>query len=74
MTVTLLQDGNTLGTTEDTEELKIDLEYQTPEPGKGAECFYTLRTEGWSMEGLEEIATLANELRVAAQKLSEGGE
>ncbi len=74
MEVKIWQDGNTVGTTEEVEELTVCLEYQIPEPRKGGECFYVLKTEGWSIDGPEELAPLLNEIKEAAQKISEGGE
>lgn len=48
------QDGNTMGTTSETEGLTVDLEYQLP----GDEPFLVLRTNGWSADDPEEISKL----------------
>ncbi len=72
--VKIWQDGNTVGSTEEIEELTVCLEYQMAEPGKGENCFYVLKTEGWSIDGPEELKPLLEDIRSAAQKISEGGD
>ncbi len=74
MSVTIWQDGNTVGSTEEVEELTARLEYQIVEPGKGGECFYVLKTKGWSIDEPEELKPILEDIRAAAQKISEGGE
>jgi hypothetical protein len=62
------QDGNTMGTTEDYEDLTITMEYQTPPaPGNETEGFFTLETEsGWSIDNPEEIVKLIESVKQAA--------
>jgi hypothetical protein len=62
------QDGNTLGTTEEYEELTIAMEYQLlPEPGKETEGFFTLKTgKGWSIDDPEELVKLIESVKQAA--------
>ncbi len=74
MEVEIWQDGNTIGTTEEIESLTVCLEYQMAEPGKGEECFFVLKTKGWSIDDLEELRPLLEDARSAAQKISEGGD
>jgi hypothetical protein len=59
------QDGNTLGTTEEVESLRVSLEYQLPEPGKAGECFIVLETKGWSIDSPESLANLLENCRKA---------
>jgi hypothetical protein len=48
------QDGNTLGTTDDTEILEIHIETQGDDP------FVVLKTEtGWSIDSMDELNALA---------------
>jgi hypothetical protein len=50
------QEGNTDGTTDDTEELKIEC-MSIGDLSEG--CYYVLRTQtGWSVDGPEEIQQL----------------
>jgi hypothetical protein len=62
------QEGNTLGTTEEYEDLTISMEYQIlPEPGSEGEGFFTLKTKtGWSIDSADEIAKLVESVRSAA--------
>lgn len=50
------QDGNTLGTTDDYESIKIDLEFQTPDEPP----FVVIRTDGWSLDCTCELQELIN--------------
>ena len=65
------QDGNTLGSTEEVEALEIRAEYQMPEPGKGEECFFVLKTEGWSTDDVGEIGKLTTSFQKHLQEISE---
>ena len=65
------QDGNTLGSTEEVEALEIRAEYQILEPGKGGECFFVLKTEGWSIDDVEEIGKLTASFQKHLQEISE---
>jgi len=49
------QTGNTLGTTDEVEELTIDLEFQLNEEDGP---FIVLRTEGWSLTDMSELEAL----------------
>jgi hypothetical protein len=53
--VSLMQDGNTMGTTDSYETLDISLEYQDPQAGKADDCFLVIKTEGWSFDTPEEL-------------------
>jgi len=55
MSVTFVQDGNTLGTTQRDEELTINLEFQLSEK-EGP--FFVLKTEGWSFDDIGELESL----------------
>ena len=50
-TIKFVQDGNTLGTTEEFEELFVQIETQLP----GEDAFFVLRTSGWSMDSVAEF-------------------
>lgn len=66
-----LQPGNTLGTTDDYEEIVVRAEYQTSSPGKGEECFLTISTEtGWSLENPEEMSKVLKSVVDAAARVS----
>ena len=52
------QEGNTEGTTSDFEEITIDYEVIDDEGG-----FFVIRTEGWSMDSVEEMEELFNRIR-----------
>ena len=54
MKINFSQNGNTLGTTSEYEELEISLEF----PDLNNEPFYVIKTEGWSFDNLSEIAAL----------------
>ena len=55
VTARFVQDGNTMGTTEDVESLEIALEYQLSEDDGP---FFVIRTEGWSIDEPSDIAKL----------------
>ena len=65
------QDGNTLGSTEEVEALEIRAEYQMPEPGEGKDCFFVLKTKGWSVDNVEEIGKLTASFQKHLQEISE---
>lgn len=52
------QDGNTLGTTSDYEQLDVYLETQCAE--RGAKPFIVIETHGWSISDAEDLNTLIN--------------
>jgi len=57
-TFIFVQDGNTCGTTEETEELIIELESPSLISGPD-DCFVVLRTPtGWSIDSLDELSEL----------------
>ena len=60
------QDGNTLGTTEEYEELNVSVEYQLgSSDGPG---FLTIKSKtGWSFDEVEEFTDLLNKVRKAEQ-------
>jgi hypothetical protein len=49
-----IQDGNTVGTTSDTESLEVLFETQLP----GEEPFFVLKTSGWSFDDYDDIMTI----------------
>lgn len=52
MKLTMSQDGNTIGTTEEYEDLTIELETQLP----GDEPFFVIKTSsGWSFDAPKEL-------------------
>lgn len=57
-TFRFLQDGNTCGTTDETEELTIELESASLISGPD-DCFFVLKTPtGWSVDNIDELAEL----------------
>jgi hypothetical protein len=52
------QEGNTDGTTSDIEEITIDYEVVADEGG-----YFVIRTEGWSVDSVEELEELFNRIR-----------
>ena len=55
--VSFEQEGNTLGTTSEYEDVDIFLEFQgTKEEGP----FFVIKTEGWSFDDLSELEDLIN--------------
>lgn len=63
--VDFVQDGNTLGTTEECESLKLCFEFQLSE-GDGQ--FYVIKTDGWSFDSVEELNKLINRVKPILQK------
>ena len=62
VSVELVQDGNTLGTTDETEVLFVDFEYQLP----GDEPFVVIKSDtGWSFNDLEEFSKLIKTIQDA---------
>jgi len=59
------QEGNTLGTTEEYEELDLSLEFQSSvEDGP----FYVIKTKGWSFDSPEEIQKLIDRASIILKK------
>jgi len=57
------QNGNTNGTTEEVEELKVSCESSLGIDEDGG-CFYVLRSEtGWSIDNLDELKELFNRIK-----------
>ena len=52
------QEGNTEGTTSSIEEITIDYEVIADEGG-----FFVLRTEGWSVDSVEELSELLDRIK-----------
>ena len=52
------QEGNTEGTTSGIEEITIDYEVIADEGG-----FFILRTEGWSIDNVEELSELLDRIK-----------
>lgn len=61
--INLFQDGNTLGTTKEYEKLQIDIESQLSDLDDEDGCFYVLRTEGWSMDSIDEMIDLLTQIK-----------
>ena len=57
VSVEFIQDGNTLGTTEEVESLTVNLEFQLDESDGS---FIVLKTDGWSIDDLDDLGTLIN--------------
>lgn len=69
VSVEFSQDGNTLGTTDENEELKIDLEFQLGEAGGP---FYVLTSKtGWSINDTDEIQKLMDIAESPLKKIRE---
>lgn len=63
VTFVFVQDGNTCGTTDETEELIIELESSSLISGPD-DCFVVLRTPtGWSMDNIDELAELIDKCK-----------
>jgi hypothetical protein len=69
--IEFIQEQNSCGTTTDPEVLTVKAEYQCPEEGKGGECFFVLKTEGWSIDDGKELADLIENARQGLQEISE---
>ena len=66
VTFELVQDGNTLGTTSDWEELKIVCEYQLP----GEDPFFTIASDkGWSINGARELSAVIDILEKRVKEI-----
>jgi hypothetical protein len=65
---TFCQDGNTNGTTEDTEQITIECDSPLGIDNDGG-CFYVLRTEGWSIDDENDLQELFDRI----QKVIQGG-
>lgn len=62
----LVQDGNTLGTTSDWEELKIVCEYQLP----GEDRFFTLASDkGWSINNSNQLKEIIDVLEKRVKEI-----
>lgn len=67
-TVQLFQDGNTLGTTEETEILDISFEKQLPED----ETFIVIRsTTGWSMNEASDLSKILQQVHKVIEGMQE---
>ena len=67
-TIQLVQDGNTLGTTDETEILNISFENQLP----GDETFIVIRsTTGWSMNGASDLSKILEQVHKAIEGIRE---
>jgi aspartyl/asparaginyl beta-hydroxylase (cupin superfamily) len=56
------QEGNTNGTTSEYEDLNISLESSLRLDFEG-DGFYILRTEGWSIDGVEDLQELFDRIK-----------
>jgi hypothetical protein len=66
--VQFTQDGNTLGTTDETEILDISFENQLP----GDETFMVLRTTtGWSMNDASDLTKILKQVHKAIESIRE---
>ena len=65
VSVTFVQEGNTLGTTQDYESLTIGLEFQLSEE-EGP--FFVLKTEGWSFDNIGELEKLIKRCETILEK------
>ena len=62
---TFTQEGNTLGTTEEYEELEISLEFQLSEK-QGP--FYVIKTDGWSFDDISELKEMIDKVERVLDK------
>lgn len=68
ITFELLQDGNTLGSTEEWEELKVSCEYQLP----GEDAFFVIKSEkGWSINDSKELGIVIDILQKRVKEISQ---
>jgi len=65
VSVSFAQEGNTLGTTEEYEQIDINLEFQLDEDD-GA--FVVIKTDGWSMNEPEDLIPLVNRVKQILNK------
>jgi hypothetical protein len=56
------QEGNGNGTTDETETLTIECEASLGIDNDG-ECFYVLKTEGWSIDNVNELQELFDRIQ-----------
>jgi len=69
ISVKFCQDGNTLGTTSEDEELTMTAEFQL---GEEAGPFFVLRsTTGWSIDDLEDLRKLMEIAKAPLSKIKE---
>ena len=68
ISIEFFQDGNTLGTTDEYENLTIDLEFQS---GEMEGPFYVLKTTGWSIDEISEIQKLVDVAKAPLDKIKE---
>jgi len=62
------QEGNTLGTTEEVEEIDIFLEFaETEDEGP----FYVIKTRGWSFDSLDDVQKLIDKANRVLNKEEE---
>ncbi len=57
------QEGNTLGTTTDYEKLEINVESQEADITKDDEEFYVIKTNGWSIDNIDEFEKLFRKIK-----------
>jgi len=57
VSVKFMQDGNTLGTTGDYEDITINLEFQA---GEEDGPFIVIKTDGWSIDNISDIEDLVD--------------
>ena len=63
--VKFVQEGNTLGTTQECETLELSMEFQsTEEEGP----FYVIKTDGWSFDDVSEIQEIINRANSVLKK------
>ena len=65
---TFNQEGNTNGTTDDIETLTIECDSSLGIDNDGG-CFYVLKTEGWSIDSVNDLQELFDRI----QKVIQGG-
>ena len=59
---TFIQEGNTLGTTSETEEISLSLESATESLDEEA-GFWVMKTTGWSFNNTDELIELFNRIK-----------
>jgi hypothetical protein len=68
ISIEFVQNGNTIGSTAEWEELVVNCEYQLP----GEECFLVLKsTTGWSINDPTEMTKLLDTVQNMAKELAE---
>ena len=63
--VSFEQEGNSMGTTEEYEQITINLEYQLSEEDGS---FIVLKTDGWSIDNPSDLDTLINRVKRLEEK------